>query len=87
MKTDDLTKSTDLKDEISKLRDLLPHRYASMISKQLEGTITPRQVVGVLNGLLTNPDIMEPVLTEASKLVRRMKNMTSSIKDVLEEES
>lgn len=70
-------------EEIKQLRKLLPHRYASLISKNLKD-ISDVKVRGVFGGLINDPDVIEPVIEEAKKLAIRMKKIDSGIKDVLE---
>lgn len=71
-------------EEITQLRKLLPHRYASLISRNLTD-ISVVKVRGVFGGLINNPDIIEPVVEEAKKLAARMKKIDSGIKEVLQE--
>jgi hypothetical protein len=66
--------------ELTNLRQQLPHRYAGLISKKLK-LITDAQVRGVFGGLIKNPDIVEPVIKEAKNLANKVKKMKQQLKE------
>ena len=69
--------------ELTKLRQKLPHRYSSIISKNLKGKITPLQVQLVFKGAITNPEVVEQVVTEATVLYDKIKNVQSNVQERL----
>lgn len=70
--------------ELKKLRKKLPTRYGVVIAQMMGLDKNYRTTVTrVLHGEITNPEISDPILEAAAKLVEKGKKINSKIRKAL----
>lgn len=75
------------KKEMRKLRAKLPAKYGRIISDKLEGKLTSFQVTRVMNGEITDANIMIPVLEKVKEVIEEQRKIDALKKDILSDEA